>query len=154
MRNLFAGLAGFCLCVMAGSAQAADRAIIVLDGSGSMWGQIDGKPKLEIARETLKSVLPTLPDDLELGMMAYGHREKGNCQDIELVVPPAAGSRLRETAPCTDFKPPEGALSCYSTDEIHGRGKTAASPIPDRPAIARVRLAEPVCQACHKTERS
>ena len=92
MRNLFAGLAGFCLCVMAGSAQAADRAIIVLDGSGSMWGQIDGKPKLEIARETLKSVLPTLPGDLELGLMAYGHREKGNCQDIELVVPPAAGS--------------------------------------------------------------
>ena len=92
MRNLFAGLAGFCLCVMAGGAQAADRAIIVLDASGSMWGQIDGKPKLEIARETLKSVLPTLPGDLELGLMAYGHREKGNCQDIELVVPPAAGS--------------------------------------------------------------
>lgn len=73
-------------------ANAADRAIVVLDASGSMWGQIDGKPKLEIARETLKSVLQTIPADMELGLMAYGHREKGSCDDIELVVPPAKGT--------------------------------------------------------------
>ena len=34
---------------------AADRSIIILDASGSMWGQIDGKPKLEIARESLQN---------------------------------------------------------------------------------------------------
>ncbi len=71
---------------------AADRAIIVLDASGSMWGQIDGKPKLEIARETLRTVLQSVPADMELGLIAYGHREKGSCADIELVVPPAAGT--------------------------------------------------------------
>ncbi|MGL5010525.1 MAG: vWA domain-containing protein, partial [Paracoccaceae bacterium] len=27
----------------------------------------------------------------ELGLLAYGHREKGNCNDIELIVPPATG---------------------------------------------------------------
>ena len=43
------------------AAVAADKAIIVLDASGSMWGQIDGKPKLEIARETLRTVLQTCP---------------------------------------------------------------------------------------------
>ena len=74
---------------------AADRAIIVLDASGSMWGQIDGRPKVEIARETLRTVLQTVPSDMELGLMAYGHREKGSCEDIELVVPPAAGSGAR-----------------------------------------------------------
>lgn len=73
-------------------AAAADRAIIVLDASGSMWGQIDGRPKLEIARETLRKVLPTFSPDLELGLMAYGHRERGNCADIELVVQPGAGT--------------------------------------------------------------
>ncbi|ODT82510.1 MAG: hypothetical protein ABS76_07790 [Pelagibacterium sp. SCN 64-44] len=57
-----------------------------------MWGQIDGVPKLEIARQTLTTVLSDLPNDLELGLMAYGHREKGNCGDIELIVPPAAGT--------------------------------------------------------------
>ena len=73
-------------------AAAADRTIIVLDASGSMWGQIDGKPKLEIARQTLKTVLQSVPADAELGLMAYGHRHKGQCDDIELVVPPAAGT--------------------------------------------------------------
>lgn len=73
-------------------AVAAERAIIVLDGSGSMWAQIDGKARITIARETLDSVLTTLPGDLELGLMTYGHREKGNCGDIELLVEPGAGT--------------------------------------------------------------
>ena len=74
------------------SANAAERMIVVLDGSGSMWGQIDGKPKLEIARETLSEVIKGVDDETELGLIAYGHREKGNCEDIELIVPPAAGT--------------------------------------------------------------
>jgi len=71
---------------------AAERMIIVMDGSGSMWGQIDGRPKLEIARDTVKDVLSRLPPDRELGLIAYGHREKGNCGDIELMVPAAKGT--------------------------------------------------------------
>ncbi|WP_205208511.1 VWA domain-containing protein [Arenimonas caeni] len=80
------------LSLATGLAQAGENAIIVLDASGSMWGQINGKPKLEIARETLATVLADAPDDLALGLMAYGHREKGNCNDIELVVPVRTGS--------------------------------------------------------------
>ena len=85
-------------------AQAADRAIIVLDASGSMWGQVDGRPKVEIARESLRAVLQSVPADTELGLMAYGHREKGSCTDIELVVPPAAGSALSITAAADAMK--------------------------------------------------
>jgi len=73
------------------SAEAA-RTLIVLDGSGSMWGEIDGRPKLEIARETVSRVVGALPKDREVGLMAYGHRRQGDCADIELIVPPAAGS--------------------------------------------------------------
>lgn len=86
------------------AAQAADRAIIVLDASGSMWGQIEGKPKLEIARQTLRNVLQTVPADMELGLMAYGHREKGSCTDIQLVVPPAAGTAAAITAAADQMK--------------------------------------------------
>lgn len=71
---------------------AEGKSIIVLDASGSMWGQIEGRAKLEIAREALSSVLAGIPAETELGLMAYGHREKGSCEDIELVVPPAAGT--------------------------------------------------------------
>ena len=69
-----------------------ERTMIVLDGSGSMWGQIDGVPKLEIAKKTLREVLGGVPENVELGLLAYGHREKGNCQDIELIVPAVAGT--------------------------------------------------------------
>ncbi|MDX8527836.1 VWA domain-containing protein [Mesorhizobium sp. MSK_1335] len=71
---------------------AANKVIIILDASGSMWAQIDGKPKLEIARESLRTVLQSVPTDDEIGFMAYGHRTKGSCDDIELIVPPQAGS--------------------------------------------------------------
>ena len=71
---------------------AEGKSIIVLDASGSMWGQIDGRAKLEIAREALGAVLSEMPPEAELGLMAYGHREKGSCSDIQLVIPPAQGT--------------------------------------------------------------
>lgn len=71
---------------------AGEQTMIVLDASGSMWGQINGKPKLQIAREALATVLEGVPAEMELGLIAYGHREKGNCNDIELVIKPAVGT--------------------------------------------------------------
>lgn len=70
----------------------ASRTMIVMDGSGSMWGQIEGRPKLDIAREVLGTVLQTIPPGQELGLIAYGHRTRGQCDDIELMVPVAAGT--------------------------------------------------------------
>lgn len=90
IRMLAIGLVA--LCFGAFPAVAAAKAIIILDGSGSMWAQIDGKARIEIARETLSRVLAGVPDDFELGFMSYGHREKGSCDDIELLVEPAAGT--------------------------------------------------------------
>ncbi len=76
------------LLLSLGTAGRAEQSLIVLDASGSMWGRIDGKPKLEIAREALKAVLGGMSPQREIGLLAYGHREKGNCSDIELIVPP------------------------------------------------------------------
>ncbi len=78
--------------LLSAPASAEGKSIIVLDASGSMWGQIDGRAKLEIAREALGTVLAGMSAETEIGLMAYGHREKGSCEDIELVVPPAAGT--------------------------------------------------------------
>ena len=91
MKLFWAGVFGLAL---AGQAAQADHpnTIIVIDGSGSMWGQIDGRPKLEIARETLADVLVDFPADRGLGLLAYGHRRKGDCSDIELLVPPTPGT--------------------------------------------------------------
>jgi Ca-activated chloride channel family protein len=77
------------------TAQAADQSIIVLDASGSMWGQIGGKAKIDIARETLGTVLKSVPLDSAVGLMVYGHRDKGSCADIELAIPPETGTADR-----------------------------------------------------------
>ncbi len=65
--------------------------MIVLDASGSMWGQIEGEAKISIARRVLSDVLGTVPGEVELGLMAYGHRQKGQCSDIETLVAPTPG---------------------------------------------------------------
>jgi len=62
-------------------------ALIIFDASGSMWGQIKGKAKIEIARDVVRNLVTTLPEETELGLMAYGHRRKGDCADIELLIP-------------------------------------------------------------------
>lgn len=73
----------------AGLAQAEDRDVmVVFDASGSMWGDIGGKTKIETARDVLRDVLPGIKGSYNMGMIAYGHREKGQCGDIELVVAP------------------------------------------------------------------
>ncbi len=101
MRLLPLALAGL---LLATPALSEGKSIIVLDASGSMWGQIDGRAKLEIAREALGQVLQSIPADTEIGLMAYGHRSKGDCNDIELVVPPAKGTAAAITTAANEMK--------------------------------------------------
>ncbi|MBF9030327.1 VWA domain-containing protein [Rhodobacterales bacterium HKCCE3408] len=84
----------FCL-VLPAAAQQDDRpdTILVLDASGSMWGQIDGINKIVIAREVIADVLSELPADLDLGLMAYGHNRRGDCSDIEMLIEPGPDTR-------------------------------------------------------------
>lgn len=71
---------------------AASRAIIVFDASGSMYGQVPGGVKIEIAKKVVSDIVGSVDPAMELGLMAYGHRKKGDCEDIELLVPPQPGS--------------------------------------------------------------
>ena len=63
------------------------RMVLVLDASGSMWGQIDGKAKIEIAKEVMAELIDQIPADFQTGLTVYGHRRKGDCKDIEMVIP-------------------------------------------------------------------
>lgn len=69
------------------TANAADKAIIVFDASGSMWGQVEGQTKIAIAKKTLNQLVKNWDENKELGLVAYGHRRKGDCKDIEALVP-------------------------------------------------------------------
>ena len=69
-------------------AVAEENVMVVYDASGSMWGQIDGVSKIEIARDVMGDLVRTWPEDTNVGLMAYGHRREGDCSDIETVIAP------------------------------------------------------------------
>lgn len=60
--------------------------MLIFDASGSMWGQIDGKCKIEIAREAVGTIVKELPSNVNIGLVAYGHRRKGDCDDVETLI--------------------------------------------------------------------
>jgi len=66
---------------------SAQNIIFILDASGSMWGQVEGKAKIAIAKEVLTDLIQHLPDDVHVGLVAYGHRRKGDCSDVEELIP-------------------------------------------------------------------
>ena len=84
------------VALAAGAPSFADENVmIVFDGSNSMWGQIEGTAKIVIARDLMENLLGDWVDDRSVGLMAYGHRTRGDCSDIEVLVEP--GQAARET---------------------------------------------------------
>jgi len=61
--------------------------IFILDASGSMGAQVQGKVKIDVAKDALSSLLKELPGSAKVGLVAYGHRQKGDCSDVEEIAP-------------------------------------------------------------------
>ncbi|MBU1733901.1 MAG: VWA domain-containing protein [Verrucomicrobia bacterium] len=100
------------LCLLAwltacsiGNAQNYPELMFVVDSSGSMQSQLEGRMKLDIAKEVLLAVVAELPSEVRIGLAAYGHRSKNDCQDVEILIPPGGGektkliSRVKELTP-------------------------------------------------------
>jgi Mg-chelatase subunit ChlD len=102
----------------------SDRAVeIVFDASNSMWAQMHGRAKIEIAKETLQDALDWLPRDLTLGLRVYGHRHKRElrvCTDSELLVPFGSGSRQQIRAAIPTFRPRGQTPLAYSLNQVAG----------------------------------
>ncbi|ADV46318.1 vWA domain-containing protein [Nitratifractor salsuginis] len=73
----------------------APRAMIIFDASGSMWGQVDGERKIDIARRAMRDLLRDWNPQIPLGLTVYGHRRKGDCNDIETPIPVGPLDRQR-----------------------------------------------------------
>ncbi|MEM8837894.1 MAG: VWA domain-containing protein [Pseudomonadota bacterium] len=61
--------------------------LFILDGSGSMWGQIDGVAKIDTAKATLTKMLSDVPQSARLGLMTYGTKDKTSCEDVTYTNP-------------------------------------------------------------------
>ena len=80
------------LAQIKGAATAAKPAnspkmVLVLDASGSMWGQIKGQAKIDIAKKVMAELIDGIPSNFQTGLMVYGHRREADCNDIEMMVP-------------------------------------------------------------------
>lgn len=75
--------------VAASGEDAQPTAMIVLDGSGSMWGRLPpaNRPKIDLVREKLGQLL-SAPFSTRLGLVSFGHRRRGDCNDVELIASP------------------------------------------------------------------
>ena len=72
----------------AAQSPSSEAIYIIMDGSGSMWGELpDTSRKVAVAKTVLRDFVRQDFGDAELALRAYGHRREGDCRDSELVVP-------------------------------------------------------------------
>lgn len=83
--------------------------MLVLDASGSMWGQVQNEHKIVIARRVLADLIGKVPAGVNIGLVAYGHRREADCDDIETVVP---------------LGPTDVAALIKKINSLNARGKT------------------------------
>ncbi|MCC0008029.1 MAG: VWA domain-containing protein [Hyphomicrobiaceae bacterium] len=90
--------------VASGTQASAPALMVVVDGSGSMWGALgrEGHSKLTATREALEAVLPKLASSHRLGLATFGP----GCRTAGVVVAPTASDGAQAvTAPLAKFNP-------------------------------------------------
>ena len=86
---------GVCtLALLAGApAFAQNNVMLIFDASGSMKRDAGaGASRIQVAKGAVSQTLSTMPGSVRLGLMAFGHRQRKECRDIELVSPIGADS--------------------------------------------------------------
>ncbi len=69
------------------ASMAATNLLYILDASNSMWGRVGSETKIDTAKSVLRESLATLPRGVTPALMVYGHRQKNDCGDVQLVAP-------------------------------------------------------------------
>lgn len=61
--------------------------MFIVDSSGSMKTSVGAKTKMGAAKEVVTDLVGKLGADVNAGLMAYGHRKKNECKDVEVLIP-------------------------------------------------------------------
>ena len=123
--------------------QSPPDIMLILDASGSMWGQIGDDYKIAAARTVLKDLAAKVPSDSEIGLIAYGHRNKGDCNDIETLLPmgvvnlAAVSSAVDELNP-TGMTPITASIRTAfdAIRDLPTRQRSSSSPTDSKRAVA------------------
>jgi Ca-activated chloride channel family protein len=117
-------LAAMCCLIPLKSVMANDprpSIVFIYDASGSMWGQIDGSTKMEIAVSVLSEAVDGLPAQQQMALVAYGHRVEGDCRDVEFLVDMDNNSPLPVKAALNSIKPLGKTPLAYSASLVMTR---------------------------------
>lgn len=122
----------FCLiCFGSHLAAQADESkspiVFIYDASGSMWGQLDGKTKMTIATDVLSESVGKLPAEQQVGFVAYGHRQKGDCNDVEFMVPMTNKDKSKVVNSLKGIKPLGKTPLAYSATQVINELRTSKS---------------------------
>ncbi len=90
---------------VAWSEQTQQPVLFVIDASGSMWGRVGSVEKIVAAKATLIEMLAGMTTEDQVGLIAYGHRREGDCDDIELLAPVQAGQKTALADHVRDLNP-------------------------------------------------
>ncbi len=85
--------------------QSSNPIMFIYDGSGSMWGEMEGKTKHEIARDVLLSTVESFDKSQGIGLVAYGHRNEKDCDDVEELIPLESINRVELINAVNTIKP-------------------------------------------------
>lgn len=77
--------------------------MLVFDASGSMRADdVDGRTRMDVAKEAVTALVPMLPEDAAVGLMTYGNSDaataadqEAGCQDVKTLVEPDGLDRER-----------------------------------------------------------
>ena len=92
----------------------APPTMLIIDGSGSMWGPMDPdrRAKFDVVRDLVAAQLD-IPGDRPVGLVSFGHRRRSDCSDVEVI-----------SAPTTDRATLKDALARLNP---RGKGPLAAA---------------------------
>lgn len=135
------------LTVRFGSGQEQNRKLddvaIILDASGSMGALISDRKRIDIAHEALTQLIERLPDEMQVSLWGYGHRRRGDCSDIEQVVPFSKLDRAALSASVNAINPAQ-----LGQTPIGGALQQVAESLKGRPGDLRVVLVSDGGETC------
>ncbi|HMQ88472.1 MAG TPA: VWA domain-containing protein [Flavilitoribacter sp.] len=106
--------------------------VFIYDASGSMWGKMGDRTKMEIASTVLAGSLEKLGQEQQVGLVAYGHRQKSDCKDVEFLVGIENTSKKTVADAVKGIKPLGKTPLAYSATQVFDRlraTKTSATVI-------------------------
>lgn len=98
-----------------------ENVLIILDCSYSMDDEIDGRRKIDIARDVINSVLRQIPENINIGLRVYGHTSGflgfDGCKATELKVPIGQNTQNSISAEMKKLNAVGWTPICYSLQQ-------------------------------------